>query len=672
MSKLLAVAARELRERWILFPAGLVIGFLPFVVQAFGVEREHAPVVGLVQALLYGLAAAVVIGSTMLARDAASGRLGFLFSRPVSWPAIWGGKWLAAVVLVVACGLLAAIPSTTAYPPERAGSWLEKVGPEGSVFLLLLVPIGIGFANFNATAFRSRSPWLALDLTLLLLAFWAIRKVVAPLFMFSLMGLKGAWGQLLLLSPLAVGLVLASAFQVARGRTDIRRAHRAMSIAFWSTIALTLAVAGGYLLWVLGAGPADLRGGLFGYGYSVTPDPAGRWIYVEGRSSRGGGHYYPGLLLDTATGRYVGPDRSWLDARAPWTAGRDVSFSADGRSAARWVAGADGRATQIEVLELAAPSPRSVAFALESSPPPTWKTSVALSPSGGFALLVHESGASLFAIPSGKRVATATLPPGWEVGVVPAVSETGARLWLVPAGDARGRERAAPAVRVLDIAVDGTTRLATFERSAPPEGSPGWPDLPGHRAGEGRLVPLAEGRRLLTFDGGVRLRDGATGALLATLAEGPRQGLVAVLTDGRIVLVDPDGTRMALRSFDPEGRPLLQVTVEASPQGLSGGREVAPGRVALGVGPPFAAGETLIVEVDTGRIVDRLAGVRPARGSWWSWRVGPVDVSPPGAVRTAHYFADGDGRLVRIDFATGERKVVAGPGAPPGERIRVR
>ena len=37
----------------------------------------------------------------MLARDAADGRLGFLFSRPVPWPAIWGGKWLAAVVLVV-------------------------------------------------------------------------------------------------------------------------------------------------------------------------------------------------------------------------------------------------------------------------------------------------------------------------------------------------------------------------------------------------------------------------------------------------------------------------------------------------------------------------------------------------------------------------------------------
>jgi hypothetical protein len=29
-------------------------------------------------------------------------------------------------------------------------------------------------------------------------------------------------------------------------------------------------------------------------------------------------------------------------------------------------------------------------------------------------------------------------------------------------------------------------------------------------------------------------------------------------------------------------------------------------------------------------------------------------------------------RLVRIDFATGERKIVAGPGAPRGERISAR
>ena len=36
MSKLLAVAARELRERWLLFPGALLAGLAPFVFPAFG------------------------------------------------------------------------------------------------------------------------------------------------------------------------------------------------------------------------------------------------------------------------------------------------------------------------------------------------------------------------------------------------------------------------------------------------------------------------------------------------------------------------------------------------------------------------------------------------------------------------------------------------------------
>ena len=107
MSKLLAVAGRELRERWLLFPAALAVGAFPLVLPAFGLPRDVMPVVGVVSAVSLGAAAGLITGASMLARDAANGRLGFLFSRPVSWPAIWGGKWLAAVVLVVACGLLA-------------------------------------------------------------------------------------------------------------------------------------------------------------------------------------------------------------------------------------------------------------------------------------------------------------------------------------------------------------------------------------------------------------------------------------------------------------------------------------------------------------------------------------------------------------------------------------
>ena len=48
---------------------------------------------------------------------------------------------------------------------------------------------------------------------------------------------------MLTLLPLALGLLLGSLTQVAIGRTDPRRAHGAMSLAFWAVVGLTLAIA---------------------------------------------------------------------------------------------------------------------------------------------------------------------------------------------------------------------------------------------------------------------------------------------------------------------------------------------------------------------------------------------------------------------------------------------
>ena len=130
MSRLLAVAARELRERWLLFPAALVLGLIPLVLPAFGVEveRRDLPLIGLAMAFMLGTSAAVVIGSTMLARDAANGRLGFLFSRPLSWPTIWGGKGLAAVVLVGGCSAVGGKPALRLRQIEQLPSRLAEIG----------------------------------------------------------------------------------------------------------------------------------------------------------------------------------------------------------------------------------------------------------------------------------------------------------------------------------------------------------------------------------------------------------------------------------------------------------------------------------------------------------------------------------------------------------------
>jgi len=251
MSKLLAVAARELSERWLLFPAALAVGCFPLILPAFGLERDIMPVIGVVSAVLLGAAAGLITGASMLARDAANGRLAFLFSRPVPWPAIWGGKWVAALVLVAASGLLAAVPWMVGYPLSTVGgrhgdSWFRAMldGP-GALFLFMVAILAVGLANFSATLFRSRSPWVAADLVLLLGAFWATRRYVAPLWLFGVVRVRSGWEVVLAIAPLAIGLLAGSVAQVAVGRTDVRRAHGALSLGFWAVVGVTLVSAAG-------------------------------------------------------------------------------------------------------------------------------------------------------------------------------------------------------------------------------------------------------------------------------------------------------------------------------------------------------------------------------------------------------------------------------------------
>jgi hypothetical protein len=659
MNRLLAVAARELRERWILFPAALVIGVFPLVLPAFGVPRDAPPTVGLFGAVTLGAAAGIIIGSSMLARDAANGRLGFLFSRPVAWPAIWGGKWLAALVLVVASGFLAAIPWMAAFPLASLGghhgdSWFRAMldGP-GAVLFFILIVLAIGFANFGATAFRSRSPWVALDLVLLLAAFWAIRRYVAPLWWYGVLD-WGGWSPALSLLPLALGLGLGSVAQVAVGRTDLRRAHRALSLGFWAVIALTLAAAAGYWAWIRSTGPADVRT------EAVTRDPAGRWVYVEGRGRRHAGWYPHGFLIDTTNGRYaVRPDPRWDRGEPPL----GLLFSADGRFAALPGRDRDDRGAAVDLFDLTGETPRLSQVALESSPPPTWQTSFALSPSAASVFVAHESGASLFTLPSGRRVATTTIGPGWRPGAVRFLGEGTARAWLIPASEASGAWRPRAEMRVVDLATDRTSRTVTFPIAAPlPAGS--W----------GAVVPDADGGRIVTVDAGVHLRDGAAGVPLATLAEGGGHSSVLFLADGRIVVgggpggAEPGPPRALVRVFDRAGVPLGEMRLDLWPGGLSVGPEVAPGRVAVSsFRSPYLAEDALLVDVGEGRVVERLSGLRPAIGFWNVSSV-PADAGPT----SVHFFRDVEGRVVRIDFSTGERKVVAGPGAPPAERISAR
>jgi hypothetical protein len=228
-------------------------------------------------------------------------------------------------------------------------------------------------------------------------------------------------------------------------------------------------------------------------------------------------------------------------------------------------------------------------------------------------------------------------------------------------------------MRILEISLDGEHRTTAVPLAAPVDPVRAWPHL---------VHPDTSGRRLLTRDGGLRLRDGETGALLATLV-GDLSGSRAVysagpspvgmfLADGRIVVAEPVEVHTVLHVFDAQGEPLDEITLDHIPAGLAVGPEVAPGRVAIRFGYALtgpetrSSAETVVVDLDTRRVVETLPGRQPLGGFFW---LGTPAHAPGAAAPTLHLLVTPEASVVRRDFASGDERVVAGPGARPGERI---
>ena len=607
--------------------------------------------------------AAVVMGSTMLARDAANGRLGFLFSRPLPWPAIWGGKWLAALVLVVE--QRPSWPRSRGWPPTRSrrigghhgDSWIRAMldGTGCGRSLLVLVVLVVGLANFGATALRSRSPWLALDLVLLLAALWATRRYVAPLWLLRHPRARTSGAPRWRSLPAgARPASSAASAQVAVGRTDLRRAHRALSLAFWAVVGLTLAAAAGYWHWVRSAGPGRRERAR---ARPATPRAAGSTS--RARRSRGGWYPY-GFLIDTTTA--AGSARPEPDEDAGESRGSARCFSADGRFAALPGVGRAGAA--LVLFDLAASPPRPTHVSLESSPPPDWSTTFALSPSADSVFVAHESGASIFALPSGRRVATTTIPPGWRPAAARYLGAGAARAWLVPWN--RGAGTAPPR----GPRCASSTSTADGARRPPPSRSDARSTLPA--VVESRR-PDADGERIVTFDGGAPPAGRCDGrpARHARRDEPRRRRFV------------PRGRtrrgRGPLPSAGEPGRPGATLASSTATARSSESRRWTCRPLDLGLGARGRSREesssrpSLPFRPDGHPGGRRGARSGSSRGSAVCARCRPSGSVRPRALAGAvsgsvQFLTDGSGHVVRIDFATGARRG-RGPGAPRGERL---
>ncbi len=650
MRKTLAIAARELQERWLLLVGGLALGFLPLALPAFGLEGDVVQTTGIMVAPLIGGFAALVAGWSMLARDAGDGRLAFLFGKPISWPAIWGGKWIAAGLLAGASGLVAAIPWMAFYPPDAKTSWWTLMADLQSwTFAVSLVVLIVGLANYAATAFRARSAWLAVDFALLPAAVWAVGHFVLPLVLTGVLALGSGWGAAsLLLVPLAATLLVASAGQLAIGRTDLRRAHRALSVTFWAVVFSLLTASAAWLRWVERATPADLRAPNL-----VRAAPDGRWIYIEAPTDRGG-WYSPGLLVDSASGRYL-RTRDLGGLSGPSWGG---TFSVDGRFAVKWQR-ADGAAT-LTLIDLQAVPPRTTRVALEASMPPGFLTVPVVSRAAQTALVVQQASISLIALPSGHTLASGARPPGWRVAAERFLDAGVVRLWLARAEWGPATPMSGPAqLLIIELTANRSPKTVVVPTEVPLSPT------------KDQIVVDDRGERLLTLEHGLVLRNGADGAVVARLATDETVSAARFLAGGRVVCLSRERDRHVLRTFGADGSPAGGVALDMGATGpVRLGSEVRPGQVVVAAGRPFVpfeGGSSVVVDVASGRVVERLLGLRPVPERFF-----PGDIEAPPAARATfppRYFLSGSGQVIRINFATGERKIVAGPGAPKGERL---
>lgn len=263
MKGTLAVAAREIAERKLVFLGAFFAGLLPLGLPLLPALRGNAHEARSVAMFLLttniAVALPLVFGATVLVSDIAQKRLAFYFSRPLPAVSIWAGKLLGALLISIGCATLAAAPVLFVEGESAFSLATGGLDPQGllvlafpGVLLLFLL------AHVVGSMARLRSAWIILDFVLAVVFAVAITVSIRSLFLagfWDLYQMKRSPGRFAwwLTAALIATLLVASYVQVADGRTDARRSHGALSATLWGLTAAFAAILGGLASWVASA-----------------------------------------------------------------------------------------------------------------------------------------------------------------------------------------------------------------------------------------------------------------------------------------------------------------------------------------------------------------------------------------------------------------------------------
>lgn len=653
-----AVFGREIFERRVVFVVAFAAGFVPLIVSlATGWSRPDAAelrvLVALVGASALSTAFAILLGAAVIAGETKEKRISFFFARPIPSVSLWAGKLLAAIAITLATAFLAFTPGWLSGNGRARSLWgLDATAGRTALAALVLAFVLVLGSHAVVTIARLRSPWVALDLilapTLVFLAAVFVRLLVRatdPYYWAELNPAELALGTLA--ASLLFALLLATFFQVAEGRSDARRAHGAFSVVLFGTMGLAVASVGAYAAWCGSARATDITGIAGG----VQASPGGIWLAVGGplRAGRGAGAFLwnPSINRSIRT-RGFNPLFSHDGSRAAWGEPQSGFFERKGRS------------DEVFVADLA--SGRATATGLEA---PDW-SSLALSPTGRRLAVLDGKTLAAYDMTDAanpKQLAVFPVLAGGRgfafvdedtIRLFPRLYSTPNRKDIPPAG-----------LEVAEFSLPSKKSLVTgrFEREALPRLylTPDARFLVGRRP----LTDEADGRAGLT------LHDGRSGDLVATITDALANPQIRFLSGGRVAVSGIAGASARVLFFESEEdftAPTRTIELGSAGRAQIGG-EIPPGRIVVALRSTdrrpqeaswISGWRCVSVDLVTGAVSPLGEKLYPV--NTWAWW-GTMELSMPDATRPVpSLFLDADGRLVRLDPATGARTVLLGKG----------
>jgi MFS family permease len=316
MSDVLAIAAREIRERKLVFLAAAIMAAIsalaPLMPGTHSYRRGDILIIsGAAWAVAFAAALAIAFGGGIVGGQLRSGRMSFYFSKPLGAGAIWFGKVIGALTTIAAAAVIVLIPALVF--GGRAWEmridkplWLLMI-TAGSAVLLFLI------SHVVSTLIASRSPLVLVDLAIVLTTTATLYFVIRPLALarasFSVNFIIAS-----VLSALIAAILGAGVRQLARGRSDARRNHVELSRVLWPLVIVIVIAAASYGKWVRTVTPKNLVWSTF------LQSPNGQWLVLTGQ--RRYTDYVGSVVMDIGT-------RQVRQVEA-----RDVVFSRDGRTTA--------------------------------------------------------------------------------------------------------------------------------------------------------------------------------------------------------------------------------------------------------------------------------------------------------------------------------------------------